>query len=197
MPPGAPIRKEEIALELGVSRALVSDAIGRLAEEALVEVYPQHGSFVAPIRAEAVLESMFIRTALEIEAARRVTQYADQDVHDRLQKNLDSQFEALEKNDLAVFYDLDEEMHAIIFGALNSQRAERLLNAARAPLDRPRRLALPEIGRAHSTLQEHRCLVDAIKSGDPEFAAAAMRAHMNMVAKAVERELDEIDAPQE
>src|SRR5271163_4231075 len=68
LPPGAPLRKEEIALELGVSKAPVSEAIARLAEEGLVEVYPQHGSFVAPIRPAAVRESLFIRTALETEA---------------------------------------------------------------------------------------------------------------------------------
>src|SRR5207342_1467598 len=73
LPPGAPLRKEEIALALGVSRAPVSEAIARLADEALVDVFPQHGSFVAPIRAADVRESMFIRTALEIEAIRRIT----------------------------------------------------------------------------------------------------------------------------
>src|SRR5438105_4217578 len=78
LPPGTHLRKEEIALEFGVSRAPVSDAIARLADEALVDVFPQHGSFVAPIRAADVRESMFIRTALEIEAIRRVTRVADE-----------------------------------------------------------------------------------------------------------------------
>jgi len=32
-------------------------------------------------------------------------------------------------------------------------------------------------------------MVDAIASGDPEFAAAAMRAHLAQVARSVEREL--------
>src|SRR5215472_17959513 len=77
LPPGAPLRKEEIALELGVSRAPVSEAVTRLAEEGLVEVFPQHGSFVTPIRAAEVREALFIRTALETEAMRRVAQAAD------------------------------------------------------------------------------------------------------------------------
>src|SRR5215467_8589318 len=77
LPPGAPLRKEEIALELGVSRAPVSEAIARLAEEGLVEVFPQHGSFVEPIRASDVRESLFIRTALETEAMRRLAPVAD------------------------------------------------------------------------------------------------------------------------
>ena len=73
LPPGTSLRKEDIAAALGVSRAPVSEAITRLADEALVDVFPQHGSFVAPIRAQDVRESLFIRTALEVEAIRRVT----------------------------------------------------------------------------------------------------------------------------
>ena len=194
LPPGAPLRKEEIALEMGVSRAPVSEAIARLADEALVDVFPQHGSFVAPIRAEDVRESLFIRTALEVEAIRRVTQMADPDLMTQLEENLAAQAAALKDGDLVVFYDLDEALHAAIFSALQAPRALRLLDAARAPLDRPRRLGLPEQGRPEATLAEHRRMVDAIASGDPEFAAAAMRAHLAQVGRSVERELAHIEA---
>lgn len=194
LPPGAPLRKEEIALEMGVSRAPVSEAIARLADEALVDVFPQHGSFVAPIRAEDVRESLFIRTALEVEAIRRVTQIADPDLMAQLEENLAAQASALAAGDLVTFYDLDEALHAAIFSALNAPRASRLLDAARAPLDRPRRLRLPDQGRPEATFAEHRRLVDAIASGDPEFAAAAMRAHLAQVARSVERELAELEA---
>jgi len=195
LPPGAPLRKEEIALEMGVSRAPVSEAIARLADEALVDVFPQHGSFVAPIRAEDVRESLFIRTALEIEAIRRVTQAADPELIVHLEENLAAEQEALKAGDLVAFYELDEALHALIFASLQAPRALRLLDAARAPLDRPRRLGLPEAGRPEATFAEHRRMVDAIASGDPEFAAAAMRAHLTQVSRSVERELQHIDAP--
>lgn len=193
LPPGAVIRKEDIAVEMGVSRAPVSEAIARLADEALVDVFPQHGSFVAPIRAEDVRESLLIRTALEVEAIRRVTQIGDAALLATLEENLGAQAAALAQGDLALFYDLDEALHAAIFSALRAPRALRLLEAARAPLDRPRRIGLPEVGRPEATLAEHRRLVDAIASGDPEFAGAAMRAHLSMVARNVERELADID----
>jgi len=196
LPPGAPLRKEEIALEMGVSRAPVSEAIARLADEALVDVFPQHGSFVAPIRAGDVRESLFIRTALEVEAIRRVTQAAEPALLAQLEENLAAQAAALKEGDLALFYDLDEALHAQIFSALQAPRALRLLDAARAPLDRPRRIGLPEPGRPEATFAEHRRMVDAIASGDPEFAAAAMRAHLSMVARSVERELAEIESKQ-
>lgn len=194
LPPGAPLRKEEIALALGVSRAPVSEAIARLADEALVDVYPQHGSFVAPIRADDVRESLFIRTALEVEAIRRVTQQADAALLQHLEANLEHQRAALKDRDFARFYDLDEALHAAIFSATQTPRALKLLDAARAPLDRPRRIALPEVGRPEATFAEHRRLVDAIATADPEFAAAAMRAHLANVGKAIERELAQIDA---
>jgi GntR family transcriptional regulator, rspAB operon transcriptional repressor len=194
LPPGSPLRKEEIALEMGVSRAPVSEAIARLADEALVDVFPQHGSFVAPIRAQDVRESLFIRTALEVEAIRRVTHAGDPELLAQLEDNLAAEQKALKAGDLQEFYELDEALHAIIFASLQAPRALRLLDAARAPLDRPRRLGLPEQGRPEATFAEHRRMVDAIASGDPEFAAAAMRAHLAQVARSVERELAEIES---
>lgn len=193
LPPGAPLRKEEIALELGVSRAPVSEAIARLADEGLVEVFPQHGSFVAPIRAADVRESLFIRTALETEAMRRLAPVAAPALIATLEANLAAQAEAIEEGDLARFVDLDEALHAAIFAATESPRALRLLDAVRAPVDRMRRLALPEPGRPQDTLDEHRRIVEALATGDAEFAAAAMRVHLTLVARTIERELDKLE----
>src|SRR5579862_8462433 len=94
LPPGAPLRKEELALELGVSRAPVSEAIARLAEEGLAEVFPQHGSFVTPIRAAEVRESLFIRAALETEALRRLAKRADAALMAVLDSNIEGQAKA-------------------------------------------------------------------------------------------------------
>src|ERR1051325_8745663 len=170
--PGAPLRKEEIALELGVSRAPVSDAISRLAEEGLIDVFPQHGSFVALIRSSDVRESLFVRTALEVEAMRRLAPVANPQTLAVLDANIAAQVDALEKGNLEHFYDLDEALHAAMFGAIETPRALRLLEAARAPLDRVRRLALPDQGRPEQTLAEHRALVEAIRSGDGEYQPA-------------------------
>ena len=192
--PGSRLQKNEIALEFGMSRAPVSEAIALLAEEGLVDVYPQSGSFVAPIRAEDVQEALLIRTGLEVEAVRRVTQMADAELIKRLDENLDAQATAVKANDMARLDDLDEAFHATIISALKSPRAQRLLDGARALLDRPRFHALPEDGRPYATVSEHRRIVDAIRTGDIELAGAAMRVHITMVARAIERDAAETDA---
>jgi GntR family transcriptional regulator, rspAB operon transcriptional repressor len=187
--PGTPLRKEDIAAEFGVSRAPVSEAIARLAEEGLVEVFPQHGSFVAEIRAADVREGLFIRTGLEVEACRRAAALRSPELNKALTENLEAQEAALAAGDLQRFYELDEGLHELIFGALGHTRVARFLDSARAPLDRMRRLVLPKGERPQATLREHRWLVEAILSGDPELAAAAMRAHLNMVSETVEEQL--------
>ena len=128
--PGSRLQKNEIAVEFGVSRAPVSEAIAWLAEEGLVDVYPQSGSFVAPIRPEDVREALLIRTGLEVEAVRRVTQIADPQLLKRLDDNLEAQSAAVRKNDMALLDDLDEAFHGIIIGALESPRAQRLRGLA-------------------------------------------------------------------
>lgn len=190
--PGTPLRKEDIAAELGVSRAPISGAITRLAEEALVDIIPQRGSFVAPIRREDVAEYLFVRTGLETAAVREVTARADDSLIQSLEINLVGQRDALSQQDLETFHALDEEMHEIILRRLNRPLVTKILKAARVVLDRPRRLALPKDGRGSATLEEHRRLVDAIASRDPDYAAATMRHHMRQVQLTIERALDDL-----
>ena len=75
--PGRLIDKSMICERLGVSRFPVSAAVSRLAYDRLVDVAPQHGSFVSRISIKDVRERLFIRSALEgeiaAEAARRMS----------------------------------------------------------------------------------------------------------------------------
>jgi DNA-binding GntR family transcriptional regulator len=187
--PGSRLRKNEIADEYQVSRAPVSEAIARLAEEGLVDVFPQSGSFVAPIRLEDIRECFLIRTGLEVEAVRRVTQMADEKVLAALDANLAAQAAAVGRHDMETLDDLDEAFHVTILSALHAPRALRLLDVTRAVLDRPRFHALHGVGRAEDTLTEHGRIVDAIRTGDVELASAAMRLHITMVARTIENEV--------
>jgi DNA-binding GntR family transcriptional regulator len=192
--PGLRLQKNEIALLCGVSRAPVSDAIARLASEGLIDVFPQSGSFVSPIRPADVRESLLIRTGLEVEAIRRVTQACDPALLGQIERNLEMQAEAVHDHDMARLDDLDEAFHATFFIAVKSPRARRLFDATRAVLDRPRFHALPEDGRPAETVAEHRRIFDAIRTGDVGLAGAAMRFHLARVAQAIERDIGRMDA---
>jgi DNA-binding GntR family transcriptional regulator len=187
--PGERIDKNEMSAEYGVSRAPLSEATARLAAEGLVDVIPQSGSFVAAIRPQDIRDSLMIRTGLEVEAARRAAHVANDELLARLDDNIKQQAIAINSNDMAKLDDLDEAFHVMIMEAINSPRALQLLDATRAILDRPRYHALPIYGRPNDTFAEHQRICDAIRTRDPELAAAAMRIHLSMVAKTIEGDL--------
>jgi len=192
--PGSRLDKNEIAAEYGVSRAPVSEAIAWLAVEGLVDVIPQSGSFVAPIRVEDIRDSLLIRTGLEVEVVRRATRVADAALMARLDDNLELQAAAVKRKDLVALDDLDTAFHGIILSAINSPGLARLVDRARAILDRPRFYSLPEEGRPRDTVAEHRRIVDAIRTGDLELAGATMRVHLTMVAQSIERNLEQMQS---
>ena len=59
LPPGASISENRICRQIGVSRTPVRAAIIRLVEDGLIEVFPQKGSFVAPIKLERGAQQSF------------------------------------------------------------------------------------------------------------------------------------------
>jgi GntR family transcriptional regulator, rspAB operon transcriptional repressor len=184
--PGCLIDKAGLCEKLGVSRFPVSAAVSRLSYDRLVDVAPQHGSFVARISLDDVRERFFIRSALEgeiaAEAARRMTR-ADKDA---LAANLKEEEAAVEVEDRAAFYALDVAFHRILTARLGMARAHDVLEALRIHLERARRLAMSPAGRPRAALNEHASIAAAIEAGDASAAREAMKRHLETTSALLE-----------
>ena len=178
--PGRLIDKTELCDKLGVSRFPVSAAVSRLAYDRLVDVAPQHGSFVSRISLKDVYERLFIRIALEgeitAEAARRMSR-ADKDA---LIGNLKQASLAVEADDRAEFYAFDVAFHQILASSLGMTRAGEVLDNLRVHLERVRRLLMSPAGRIREVVSEHKAVVEAIEAGDAAAAQAAMKTHLRL-----------------
>ncbi|HBM67274.1 MAG TPA: GntR family transcriptional regulator, partial [Rhodobacteraceae bacterium] len=86
--PGELIRKSELCASLGVSRSPISEAISRLAQEGLVEVFPQAGTYVARFSMDEIREGAFIREALELAAIERLGRQISQEQIVLLRRNI-------------------------------------------------------------------------------------------------------------
>ena len=180
LPPGTAIDKVALCARLGVSRFPISEALGRLAAEGLVEVLPQRGTRVARIDLADCRQAMFIRHALEIETVRAVAPRADAGLLTALDHNLREQEGALGADYSSRFHQLDLEMHDLLLGFLGYERVRHAVEAARASLDRAR-LFMCTPARQVSTFAEHEAIVAALKKRDPDVAVTAMESHLDAV----------------
>jgi GntR family transcriptional regulator, rspAB operon transcriptional repressor len=179
--PGAQIDKAEICGRLGVSRQPVSEALARLAEERLVTVEPQKGTYVTRIRMSDVKEAAFVREALEVATVRSVARDMDDATLDRLKLYVEYQSAAAAARDIEEFYALDVRFHATIFGRLAYRRVAEVVESARSQTERIRRLLLPKPHHTANTIVEHEAILDGLSARDPERAAQAMHRHLSNV----------------
>ncbi len=68
LPPGAALSENELAAALGVSRTPVRESLILLADEGLVQVFPQVGTFVSRVDPDRVRDAQFLREAVELAA---------------------------------------------------------------------------------------------------------------------------------
>ena len=179
--PDSQISEQDVAARLKVSRTPLREALVRLVEEGLAVVYPQFGTFVAPIRLEAVMEAQFVREHLECALIREAAARADARAIRRFRDNLAGQSRAADDNDHAAFYTLDEELHAGFAEAAGRPGVWRLIQQSKVQMDRVRLLSLPMNRQLPLLIEQHRAIVDALAKGDADEAEAALRGHLREV----------------
>jgi DNA-binding GntR family transcriptional regulator len=107
--PGEPIIENQIAQTYGVSRTPVREAMLKLADEGLIEVFPQSGTFVSRIPLAALPEAIAIRMALEEATVRLAAERATRSQVARLRVCLEVQREREAAGDHEGFHQSDEE----------------------------------------------------------------------------------------
>ena len=177
--PGEPISEADLAKSYGFSRTPVREALGKLADEGLVEIFPQSGTFVARIPLAALPETIVIRKALEETSARLAAERAQRSQIIALLAELERQREACRAGDRNAFHQADESFHRAIAEAAGYLGIWTLVEQVKVQVDRYRRLTLPQEGRMARAIREHAAIAAAIESGDGAHAADAMGAHLD------------------
>ncbi|MCE1238162.1 MAG: GntR family transcriptional regulator [Hyphomicrobiales bacterium] len=190
--PNEALSEKELALRLGVSRTPVREALIRLADEDLVEVLPQRGTFVSPILTADVLEAQFLRESLEAAVVRRAAENPSAKLLSEMATLLEKQHEAANAGRSVDYLQLDEAFHRAISDGVAMPRAWRLIHSVKGQMDRVRFLSLPN--KAHMLLltTQHAAIFDAVEARDPDRAEAGMRHHLREVLKSIQTLTDEM-----
>jgi DNA-binding GntR family transcriptional regulator len=181
LPPGTALHEKRLTAEHGVSRTPVREALIRLAEEGLVEIFPQSGTFVGRIPAAALPEAVVVREALEAKALSLAIVRATAVDHAALAAIIARQEACAAADARAAFHRADEQFHEAIAAIAGHPGLWRMAEMAKTQIDRCRRLTLPVPGRMLTVIAEHRAILAAIETQDEAAAQAALAHHLNAV----------------
>lgn len=162
--PGDPLREEEVAARIGVSRTPVREALGRLQEKGLLEAAPGRGVAVSILTMPQIFELYAMREMLEGIAARFAAHHATEAEIANLQR-VNAKF-SQSVNDARLAARLNREFHARVYDAARN----RYLRLAVEDLQETIAL-LPDTtfiheGRTTTAAGEHESLISAIRDHD-------------------------------
>lgn len=179
--PGARISESEIAVAYGVSRQPVREAFIKLAEEGLLEVRPQRGTYVRKISVPAVMDARFVREAIEADVVRLLAQSPDPALERELKRQIEAQ-EQIIASDVQGFVPLDDMFHRTLAEAAGKPFAWTVIDGMKSQMDRVRQLSSLRLQR-DKLIDHHTAIAEGIGRGDVAGAEAAMRTHLREILK--------------
>ncbi|MEW7847638.1 GntR family transcriptional regulator [Massilia aurea] len=177
--PGTVLSRNELSAHFDLSVTPIRDALTRLEEDDLVDIYPQHATRVRGISIDSARQAHFLRLALEVEAVRTLAEQHDASLVPALYALVQQQKSALEQRDFKAFSRADQAFHHQLYGAARVEDLWRLMRSRSGNMDRLRRLHLPLNNKAESVLKDHVDIADAIDRRDAAGADAAVRRHLS------------------
>ena len=183
--PGSWLDEQSLAVQFGISRTPMREAIKVLASEGLVTMKLRRGAYVTEVDRGDLEQIFTILSLLEGQAAKETAIKATEaqltqldDIHHRLEK-------AAADRDAEQFFEVNVRFHDLIQEIAGNRWMNGVIEDLRKVLKLQRRDSLSRTGRLQSSLLEHRQILQAILKRDPVAAELAMRNHLARGLEAV------------
>lgn len=178
IPVGGRINESELAQRFNTSRGPIREALRTLEEAGLVHNIKNRGVFVREISFDEADEIYELREALEEIIGRRVARAMTPEALKRLKAMLAPMKSAAQAQDVEQYAQLNLQFHDILLDTAGSQKLTETYKRLTKELLLFRMRALDIGGGLRVSADEHRAIVEAIASGDPDRAGAVMRRHV-------------------
>ena len=175
--PGARIVETRIAQQFGVSQGPVREALRDLELFGFVVSSPFRGTQVRKISTEELLEIYPIRAALEGVAARSAAVRIDQTTLEQLEVLIAVMREAAGRDDHRAEADADHDFHHAIVKASGNRMLEHVWQTMRLSITTCLTHSITHRS-LHEIAERHVAVLEALRSGDPDRAEAAVRRHI-------------------
>ncbi len=175
MAPGSWIDEQALALEFGISRTPLREALKVLASEGLVTMKLRRGAYVTEVSARDLAEVYHLLALLESDAAVAVSQSATATQIAELEA-LHAELEA-QVGDRDGFFAANERFHMRLLEMADNRWRLQLVLDLRKVMKLNRHHSLFKQGRLEASLKEHRRIVAAIKARNGERVQQLMQQH--------------------
>jgi DNA-binding GntR family transcriptional regulator len=178
--PGAPLRLEDLARQLGMSISPIREAVRQLEALGLAEHVPHHGAKVMRLDVEELRELFAIRLALEGMAVRRAAALFEPADGRSARTHLTAYDDARHRGDVRAAVRAHSAFHFALYEASRSAWLVRLIRPAWDSCERYRPILLTNgaMQDRHEELDIE--LLDACEARDPERAAKALTNHLEL-----------------
>ncbi len=153
--PGRAVSESEVAAAFRLSRTPVREAFIRLAEDGLLDVVPQTGTFVSRIDRARADEARFLRAVLEKAVLREAARAFPGQLRLELDANLAMQRHCRKGRQYDRLLELDDDFHRLLFRGAGKERLWSHLKKFDGDLDRLRALQLSDAVHWDAVLEEH------------------------------------------
>jgi len=187
--PGEVLSEAAISLELKIGRTPIHQAIHHLMMDGLVSIIPRKGVMVRPVSIDEAMEITGVRLVTECYCARLAADRADDSELQQLQDIVEASEKVTEKRNVEQMMLLDREFHDTLSrAAKNAVLADVLRNLHERSL-RFWFISLRDPDHHRNVLAQHRAIVKALQSRQPDAAEAAMRDHILAFQRNVTRQV--------
>ncbi|UOQ46545.1 GntR family transcriptional regulator [Halobacillus salinarum] len=180
--PGKKISEKDMSQKLGVSRTPIREAFLKLAQEELLEIYPQRGTFVSLIDLDHVEEARFMRESVERAIVRLACSTFTKEQLFELETNITMQEMCVKRDNYSTLLELDEEFHKILFAGCSKMRVWETIQQMNNHFIRLRVLRVGSNLNWNVIVSQHKAIFDRITNKEEAEAEQAMADHLQLVA---------------
>jgi DNA-binding GntR family transcriptional regulator len=189
--PGTPLRLEDLARSLGMSISPIREAVRQLEALGLAEHVPHHGAKVMGLDVEELRELFSIRLALETMAVRRAAELIGEAGEARARTALAEFDAARHGGDMRAAVRAHTSFHFALYEAARSAWLLRLIRPSWDSCERYRPVLLGATGSLQDRHEELDVeLLEGCAAHDPERAAKALHAHLELATEIYTVELE-------
>jgi phosphonate utilization transcriptional regulator len=176
--PGTKLVEATIADKLGVSRGPVREAFRMLEEAGLVRTEKNRGVFVRDIPIEEAVEIFDLRAAMDELVGRKLAVSITTAQLKEVKALVDGMEKAVRAADARQYHLLNLKFHDRLVEMAGNSKLTAIYRKLIKELSLFRRLNLADSWLMPISASEHRQIIKAIASGDPEAAGRAMFGHV-------------------